>query len=51
MVDKLLELDMDEREAFYELLNDHGYGSVSLIFRAGKCVGLDWQSSHRIHET
>ena len=50
MIEELLELDGGERNAFSELLSENGYGSISLVFKAGECIGLDWQSSHRTHE-
>ena len=50
MIEELLELDGSERNAFSELLSENGYGSISLVFKAGECIGLDWQSSHRTHE-
>lgn len=49
LINEMLELEANTREAFYELLSRKGYGSFCLVFKAGNCIGLDWQSSHRTH--
>ena len=51
MIDELSEMDENESQILSELLEKQGFGSISLMFRAGSCVGLDWQASHRTHET
>lgn len=42
-------LDESTREAFADILGKKRYGSFSLIFKAGECIGFDWKSSHRTH--
>jgi len=50
LIDEMLELEPNACEAFCELLSGKGYGSLTLVFKAGNCIGLDWQGSHRTHK-
>lgn len=43
----ILELDEDTRDAFFKVFCNKRYGSFTFVFRAGKCIGFDWKSSHR----
>ena len=43
----MLELDEDTRDAFFKVFCNKKYGSFTFVFRAGKCIGFDWKSSHR----
>lgn len=49
-IDEVLDLDDKAREAFLELFIKKRYGSFTFLFKAGECIGVDWQSSHRTHK-
>jgi len=53
-VDKFIEaivgLDEEIRQAFIDLFSRERYGSFTLVFKAGRCIGFDWKVSHRTHE-
>lgn len=43
-------LDEEIRQAFIDLFSRKRYGSFSLVFKAGRCIGFDWKVSHRTQE-
>ena len=50
-VETIIGLDEEVSDAFIDLFGKRRYGSFSLVFKAGKCIGFDWKASHRAHKT